>query len=126
MMRTFPLLLSLILAAGLWVSTGLDGYVRATHALAQAGQVQLVICGSSGVEEITLNRDGTQVPSEKTNICTHCADCSVTPIAQLGAEHLQIFHSSQIDVLVSAIVPEFIHSHKVWRPSRGPPLQSKV
>ncbi|WP_146609937.1 hypothetical protein [Salipiger aestuarii] len=69
-----------VLAFGLGLATAASGSLRLAHGLAMAGQQAIVICGSSGIETITLDRNGNPVEPAPSS-CDHCADCMLASFA---------------------------------------------
>lgn len=73
-------ILCLILAMSMSASAYAGSTVRLSHALAQTGTTDIVICGTDGPQSITLNVQGQPV-SPRDLGCDHCADCQLIAFA---------------------------------------------
>ncbi|SFJ42468.1 hypothetical protein SAMN04487991_2117 [Celeribacter neptunius] len=126
MTRYVPLVISAFLALSLLAGAGMSGLLKTAHVLSRAGQTSIVICGQSGAETITLDANGEPVSSKDTKGCAHCADCSLVPLAALFAFKFKCLNAvrGKPVFITLTILPE--RSERIWRPSRGPPSQSKV
>ena len=126
MARIAHMVYLLILAASIVFAAGYGSYMRTAHALADAGHETLVICGSEGVEVITLDASGKPVDPADRQGCTHCADCSLTPLAALPT----LASDTRAPMATRPDYPQLAMSHpraeRIWLPSRGPPHQTEV
>ncbi|MCV2881257.1 DUF2946 family protein [Actibacterium sp. XHP0104] len=126
MTRVATSFLSLLLALCLMMAAAAGGSLRTAHALSQAGQMSIIICGNNGVEEITLDRNGNPVTPAPAGECDHCADCSLVPLAALPAVTAGAVPATA-RALPQVVAPVLLKwAQRVEHPSRGPPSHSKV
>lgn len=115
----FPIL-SFVLIASLVLGAASAGYLRTSHAIANSGLTDIVICGSEGIRTITLDGDGN--PVERQVGCAHCSDCTLSPVAEtpraltLAVIAVELDHRWSLSVEYGADDDE-----PIVRRARGPP-----
>lgn len=75
----FPIL-NCALIASLVLGAASAGYLRTSHAIANSGLTDIVICGSEGIRTVTLDRHGK--PVERQAGCAHCSDCTLISVGE--------------------------------------------
>lgn len=113
----------LFLVLALLIGAGVGGYLRTAHAMTREGMQTLVICGTHGAEEVTLDRDGNPV-DPGMQWCDHCADCSLIPLfdvppEQAGPARADVWARAG-QIIGSDLVRQAL---RLAPPSRGPPVQ---
>ncbi|NVO25380.1 hypothetical protein [Donghicola mangrovi] len=125
MTRCSSLLLSLVLVLSLMLGAGVGGYLRTAHEIAAAGQVTLVICGKSGAETLTLDRDGNAVdPQGRT--CAHCGAClGVADVSLPGQvqDRVPFAHARRVRPMALHLPPS--HQREI-QSARDPPVARRA
>lgn len=116
----FGILFGLVLAWGAVAGEVL----RASHALAAAGQTSMVICGQDGLTRITLDRDGT--PVDPAGDCTHCNGCLLQPL-NLATGHPAPQFIAGWNLMAQPPLTAPVRLDGVWNSeARGPPIKSRT
>jgi hypothetical protein len=115
-------LVGCLLIACLMLATSVDGFLRASHEIARAGQTTLVICGQNGVGTVTLDRDGAPVAPTGTE-CAHCADCSLAPAFDVPPVVATAHGAVQVMPVAGVGTASFLNTHLAAKLPRGPPNQ---
>lgn len=122
-------ILTMMLVLSLSLGAGFTGLKLTSHALAQVGLTEFVICASdsdSGVSTVVVDRTGAEVDPDATDGCAHCADCSLVSLAALLPLPQVPSDALRGEIHFNAMTPIAPRAARVWHPSRGPPMQSKV
>lgn len=118
-------MLSLVLVLSLILGAGVGGYLRTAHEIAAAGQVTLVICGESGAETLTLDRDGNVVETQG-GACAHCGACMGVADFVLPAQmqdRVPLAHACRVYPMAQHLSPS--HQREI-RSARDPPVARRA